>query len=284
MKTFQNHTDLIQQLKSIAFDNGFDIFLPQGEKTLKSGPKKILFLYNHKNNTKMEENISQRGTCPFYMEFWSDSTGINYTLNSYVSQHNHPLKSDNTKKFKGNRITSPIKKTIQEFSGKFKTPQLLKDYVNKTHNIQAVYHQIYYQEQKLYAEQFGNFREDSNLLINIVRDEKNKFLCNYDFLLNNENQLTHFIYISSEMEKLYQSFSDVVVIDTTLKKNQFNMPVINFVCIDNYGSSKIIAFGLLLNEKQETFELILMRFCDMMNQKQPLIVYTDEDEQLMKGF
>ena len=56
---------------------------------------------------------------------------------------------------KDHKITSPIKKTIKEFAGKFKNPKELTDYVNKTHKIAASYQQIYYHKSKLYAEKYG---------------------------------------------------------------------------------------------------------------------------------
>ena len=120
-------------------------------------------------------------------------------------------------------------------------------------------------------------------MLKSVEEEKKAFLCKYQFLLNEENQLTHFIYVSTEMEQIYQKFHDVLIIDTTLKKTRFNLSLMNFVCIDNYGFSRIVAFGLLYNEKQITFEWILSRFCEIMNNIQPQIIFTDEDDQLSNG-
>ena len=38
------------------------------------------------------------------------------------------------------------------------------------------------------------------------------------------------------------------------------MPMINFVNIDEYGFSKVVAFGFISNEKEESFDWILEQF------------------------
>ena len=59
-----------------------------------------------------------KATCLFYMEFLTDNTlntGFNYTLQSYVSQHNHELKKLGDNEKKTNKITTPVKDTIKEW-------------------------------------------------------------------------------------------------------------------------------------------------------------------------
>jgi len=228
-----------------------------------------------------------KATCPFYMEFLTDNifhnTGFNYTLQSYVSQHNHELKKLGDNEKKTNKITTPVKDTIKEFAGKFKSSQELTDYVNKKHNLATSYNQIYYHQSRIYAEVYGQANKDCNLLIKTIEDEIQNGICKSNYLVNSENQLTHFIYSSLEMEQIYHHFNDVLIIDTTFKKNRFNMPLINFVSIDNYGFSRIVAFGLTHNEKQDTFEWVLRSFYDIMNHKYAKIVFTDEDDGLING-
>ena len=62
------------------------------------------------------------------------------------------------------------------------------------------------------------------------------------------------------MKKLYLKYYDVLLIDSSLEKNRFNMPMVNFVCIDNLGFSRIVAFGLLSDEKQDSYEWLLSKF------------------------
>ena len=289
LKTFEDRKIISNELKILIKPLGFEIYLPHGEKTLANGVKRTIFLCNNpkksKNtvNTQNQQEINNdkvfeyRSDCPFYLQFTTDLTGKNYSLTTYVIQHNHPLITTNEMK-SINKMSTPIKTTIKDLAGKLKTTKELTEYVNKQHNIKANYHQIYYQENKSYAEEYGNFKDDAKMLLEVCEEDLHLHLGKYKHCLNTDNQLVNFIYSSKEMEEVYRRFNDLLIIDTTFKKNRFNMPMINFVNIDEYGFSKVVAFGFISNEKEESFDWILEQFHGFMTLKPPKIIYTDEDD------
>lgn len=117
--------------------------------------------------------------------------------------------------------------------------------------------------------------DDSQLLLDFVELEKQKQLCQYCYHLNENSELTFFLYQSLKMREIYDKYNDVILIDSTLKKNRFNMPVILIICIDNYGLSRIVAFGLLSYETKVSYNWFIENFKQITSSKDPLIVFTD---------
>ena len=85
------------------------------------------------------------------------------------------------------------------------------------------------------------------------------------------------------MEDTYKRFSDVMILDSTLNTNQFNMPLVNFVVIDNYGKSRIVCIALLSNERQGSYEWLFDSFLKKMLVA-PDLIYIDEDLSIVNGY
>lgn len=180
-------------------------------------------------------------------------------------------------------ITSPIKETIGKMAGKFRSSQELTKFINKEFNIEADYHSIYYQEKLAYNKKFGRFEDDAKTLLEIVAQEKIDDQCRYSYSKTSNNELENFIYASKKMQQLYNDFNDVIIIDSTLKKNWFNMPLVIFGGIDSFGKTRIVCFALISNETTQSYEWIFNEFLILMNQQQPRIVYSDEYDAIAKG-
>ena len=202
--------------------------------------------------TESQRKDGCRSTCLFFLEFLTNAEGKNYKLKNFVSQYNHPLRKNNT-----NIITTEIKEELTKLSGKFKTSQALRNHINDNFKTNIGYHQIYYAESTSTVNSSKKSLDDAMTLITLVQDEKNQNISNYALMLNSCDELENFLYISHEMRDLYCSFDDVLIIDSTLKKNRFNMPIVLFICIDNHGLSRIVGFGLISNESKLSYEWIL---------------------------
>jgi len=73
-------------------------------------------------------------------------------------------------------ITTPIRNTIKKFDGKFKTKQELLNHVNKEHETNLQYHQVYYEASKIYEEIYGKKINDAQILIQMAEEEQKKGL------------------------------------------------------------------------------------------------------------
>ncbi|KAL4356062.1 hypothetical protein AHAS_Ahas09G0049100 [Arachis hypogaea] len=75
----------------------------------------------------------------------------------------------------------------------------------------------------------------------------------------------------------YQYFGDVLAFDTTYQKNKYNRPLVVFSGTNHHGQTCIFGCGLLSDEKRETYVLVLNMFIEIMGNKQPIAVVTDEN-------
>jgi len=66
-------------------------------------------------------------------------------------------------------------------------------------------------------------------------------------------KLNRLLWMSPVQRALYESFHDVVILDTTSNTNQFQMMLCIIVIIDNYFKMRIIASAIIKDETLDTF-------------------------------
>ena len=103
-------------------------------------------------------------------------------------------------------------------------------------------------------ENFGNPSEDAHLFIEeLKKDEKNGAF-NEISLNQKTNQLEKILYISKNMFEYKDKFLDVVFVDSTYKRNRFNMPVVNILGINNFGRNILLGFALVNEETTNAYD------------------------------
>lgn len=75
----------------------------------------------------------------------------------------------------------------------------------------------------------------------------------------------------------YESFGDVLIVDSTYKTNLYGKPLVVFVGANNHRATVVFGFALTVDEKEETYTWVFENFLVSMNQKYPLSVLTDGD-------
>ena len=141
-------------------------------------------------------------------------------------------------------MNTPVKNYFEKNMNNFKSLSKMSTQINKDFGLSTKYHQIYYMQSKILKEKFGNPSKDAMLLIQLAEDEQAQSNCRYSYDLDEQNALSRFFYVSKSMI-VDSQFYDVIILDSTLGKNKFNMPLINFICINKHGQSLIIGFGLV---------------------------------------
>ncbi|MED6206272.1 hypothetical protein PIB30_119137 [Stylosanthes scabra] len=76
----------------------------------------------------------------------------------------------------------------------------------------------------------------------------------------------------------YQHFGDVVAFDSTYKKNKYKRPLVIFCGVNNHKQACIFGFGILEDERAESYKWLLENMLDVMCDKKPSVVVTDEDK------
>lgn len=195
---FEKRKDLVKKIKELAIKHNFKIFIPYGEKVNKLGVKKTEFSCSLKLVLKDEEYLA----CPFFLEFLTDDFG-KYYLSNYCNEHNHAINLISKK----DQLNTPIKDIIKSHGTNFASTQKLVDHLNKEYNLQATYHQIYYQQSKIHIDIYGQIEEDAENLFKLIKERSNLGLCKYDFQVNENNELITLLYFSNNMETLFASLS-----------------------------------------------------------------------------
>ncbi|PKY59273.1 hypothetical protein RhiirA4_430291 [Rhizophagus irregularis] len=77
-------------------------------------------------------------------------------------------------------------------------------------------------------------------------------------------KLNHLLWMSPQQRTIYESFHDVVFLDTTSNTNRFQMMLCVIVVIDNHFKSRIVASAIIEDETLDTFQWILMTLLEEM--------------------
>lgn len=78
-------------------------------------------------------------------------------------------------------------------------------------------------------------------------------------------------------------FGDVPSIDTTYQTNRYNLICAPFVGINHHLHNLMFGMAFISDETTSTFQWMFSAFLESMQWKQPKIVFSDQDQVLMKG-
>ena len=101
----------------------------------------------------------------------------------------------------------------------------------------------------------------------------------YYFKKEND-QLKNICFMTERMVKLANTFSDVLILDTTHKTNRFNLPLLDIIVINNLGRSCTCFIALLENQKTESILWALRAFKEKLTVT-PNVIFSDEDEAII---
>ena len=172
---------------------------------------------------------------------------------------------------KPNEFTESILKDIDRLKGTVKTYNKLTQYINNKYETQFELPQIKYQVTKLLQQTFGRPANDAFHFVQIAKDEARNNEGFFKFEVNQSSQLYRIIFLSKTMLNYSNYFLDIVLVDSTYKRNRFNLPLINVVGINNLGQNILLAFGLLANETLEAYEWFFSHLKNAWKNKNPKI-------------
>ena len=115
---------------------------------------------------------------------------------------------------------------------------------------------------KIKSKLFGKANEDARTLIKLLEELKENKLIFFDKLIGDNQNLRAFLFVTNGMASLYKEYKDIIILDTTLGLNRFNMPVLTIASIDNFGRTVILGFACMENETAEIKEWVLSKYLD----------------------
>jgi len=225
--------------------------------------------------------------CDFQLKFYAEYVGAKdkddtdelfYCIKSSSLIHNHELNYTQKDEFNEQIISR-----IDKVKGKTKTLKDLQDLINEEFKTKFEYYQIIYQVNKLFEENFGRPDEDANSFLNAITEEIEKNGGYYEKQLDSDNCLQKVLFVSKQMLDYSDKFLDIVFVDSTYRRNRFNMPLFNVCGRNNYGKTIMLAFALLNNETKESYDWVFscLRRCWKSN---PIYFISDESQEIIHGF
>ena len=236
---------------------------------------------NKKDNIKISTLVCSNKAklnCGFYLQFRTDPKSNYYKLHEYYNVHNHQLEVyDNS-----TAINEVIFEKIKSLKRTNADTLTITNIINQDFGKKFHWRTVYYQLKKITDNDFGKPNEDSLKLIQMLENDSVSRGGFYEVEKNEKGELSRFCFMTKRMIKVANTFTDVIIIDTTHKSNRFNMPLLDIVVINNFGQTSTCFFSLLDSQKHESFCWALTQFKKLLNQS-PTIIFSDEEEALVQG-
>ena len=191
--------------------------------------------------------------------------------------------SDHNLEFKTSSSFNPeIDSEINLLKGCAKTFKNLTETVNKKFNTSFQEDQIKYRVNKLIELTYGQADKDAYEFVRLAEeDRKNGSIFHYQ--VDENNKFMRSIYLSKTMLNYSKYFLDVVLVDSTYKRNRFNLILVNVIGISNCGKNIMLAFGLLSDEKIDSYTWFFGKLKEAWNMRSPLNFVSDEAESILRG-
>lgn len=261
--------NLLQTINEWTISKKFKVKTSEGEKKGKKGVTRT-FQCSEKQ-------------CDFKLRFFAnyeedqceiDSDELVYSVKSCFLEHNHQLNYSPKDEF-----TEEIVQKIDKLKGNTKSLKDLQEVINRDFNTKFEYYQIVYQVNE---QNFGKPNEDADSFIKIIETDINTNGGFYDILLDKDNRLQKVLYISKQMLEYSEMFLDIIFVDSTYRRNRFNMPLFNVCGINNFGKTIMLAFAVLNNETKETYDWVFSGLRRAWKSN-PAYIISDESQEIIHG-
>lgn len=120
---------------------------------------------------------------------------------------------------------------------------------------------------------------DAETLIQYFESKKEKYKSFYvAYETDDSGIFMRWFWADCESRRSYAQFGNTMVFDTTYNTNKYNMMFAPFVGVNHHRQTTIFEYGLLSNEKMESFIWLFRKFLEYMSDYDPLgVIITDQD-------
>ncbi|XP_056698771.1 protein FAR1-RELATED SEQUENCE 5-like [Spinacia oleracea] len=126
--------------------------------------------------------------------------------------------------------------------------------------------------------------KDSQTLVNKLYDLQ---LIDPEFFfrvrLNDEGKVECLFWRDSMMREDYKIYGDVLVFDTSLRRNKYSLICAQFVGINNHWKNTMFACAFVGDETTDSFVWVFETFLKAMGGKHPISIFTDQDATIAAG-
>jgi len=116
----------------------------------------------------------------------------------------------------------------------------------------------------------------------VQKFEENNYVFNY-ITVSWSKTVQDIFFAHPESEKLFNTFSTVLVMDSTYKTNQYKMSLFEIVGLTSTEMTYNVGFAFLISKKEEKFTWTLLECANLLKCKKQMlkVIITDMDTALM---
>ena len=297
-ESYASQDDFIEAIRQYGLNQGFTIRCGKVDcrnKEQKIRKRTILCsregtsIPKNDDQSKRRNRKSQRCGCKYMVRASLNSENNKWYIITLKEEHNHPMLKKEQLRFTQQERNLPedVKDRIlllrragcdvprilsilkEEFSGK----------------ITWIYNDIYNFIYRIQGSTIDRNLDAAELIktLELMQEENPEF--KFSYMVNPEtNRLVHVIWMFAEQRMYYSRFNDIIVFDNTYQTNRFHMPFGIFTGVNNLGQSVCFAGTLTSSESEESFTWIFSEFLNMVNNKAPQVLLTDDDKGIANAY
>lgn len=180
-------------------------------------------------------------------------------------------------------MTEEVINRINTLKGNVKTIRTLQNMINKEFNTDFTKMQIQYQISKLLIQYYGIAVDDAYTFVNLAEKDISENEGYFDYELNDDHTFKRSIYLSNTMLLYSEKFLDLVIIDSTYRRNRFNLILVNILGVSNTGKNITLGFALLSNETTEDYKYVFRNLKKAWKNEEPENFIIDESQAIQSG-
>ncbi|XP_031486387.1 protein FAR1-RELATED SEQUENCE 5-like [Nymphaea colorata] len=99
----------------------------------------------------------------------------------------------------------------------------------------------------------------------------------YAIQVDDAYRMCNFLWVDSRSRMAYSHLGDVVTLDTTYRRNLYEMPFVLFIGVDQHKQFVLFGCGLLLDESEASYVWLFNTWVEAMSGQHPNALMTDDD-------
>lgn len=230
------------------------------------------------NKQQSDDAINPRPSpkigCKASMHVKRRNTGKWY-IHSFVKEHNHELLPAQAHFFRSHRNVDPLQNdakvrrrkilaAVSKQYGVYQYTGSLENYIRNQHD-RGLYLTLEEGDAQVLLDLFVHMQEANP-----------KFFYAVDF--NEEHRLRNVFWVDPKGIDDYTTFSDVVSFDTSYFTNNYKIPLVFFIGVNNHIQPVLLGCALIADETVHTFVWLMQTWSLSMGGRAPGVILTDQND------
>ncbi|CAG8719131.1 17336_t:CDS:2 [Cetraspora pellucida] len=280
--SFASREDLINHVKTHAFNHGYAVSTKRSEKD------KFVYLKcdrgsHYNNRLNLIDETRQRNTstrlidCPFELYGKKMEDG-QWHLTIKNANHNHEASEDISGHPSSHHLNKDDQKRVQEmFIAGIYPYEILSTFCQSNPDSLVISKTIYNARDKVRRDNLQGRTPIQALLDKLIEGN-----FEYDYQYDQSGNLTHLFFAHPKSIVLTKTYNSVLLINCTYKTNKFKMPLLYVVGMTNFNITFSSCFAFLKSEQKEDYNWALTRVAYIFDDISKFqVIVTDRELALM---